>query len=697
MPTFNTEEELTNGLMITDYIFTHEHQLYDLNSHRLNGENIGINGKNLTISFLSMNRAALSIRLIDSLHKLVPDFSGEILIIDQSSDKNELDRVREACERLSCRWRIIEFAENYGVSGGRNRTMPYVETEWIMSLDNDMIFLENPLPYLQKDIALLGCHFINLPILNPDRKTLFARGGHLYTQCIDGNVFVGGGSAFRPTKTNGQHNLPFLSTFLFGGASVMRVDTFMRVGQYDENMFIGFEDIDFSIRLFKQGYKIGNTHFTALIHDHPKPDDNTSKDYEQQRYSKEILRKSALYLESKHTIKIWNEGVETWLSERREKTGLDKFNEEITDNMIVDDKSNEEASNVVIKPRRARIALVVDAPWWAFWNISQQIATAHSHRFDIDIFCTKDIDNIAQLFYGLSDFDVIHIFWREYLRILQSDHFYNYLQWSGVSYKKYMHDIIGGPVISTCIYDHLHLDKKSLADRSSIYKDLVDAYYVGSNRLHSIYEELPDYPKPLAILPDGVSHELFFPCNLDRFKQVTNRTIHLGWVGNSSWGDGNEDYKGVFTILKPAVYQLQLEGYPIELHLVDRAASQQIRHDQMVNFYASLDCYICTSSIEGTPNPILESMACGVPIITTDVGIVPDAFGPHQQQYILEARSVESLKSAIRQLIERPQNFDTLSAENLAQVSNWYWKERVKGFADYFEACLALRQLKCSD
>ncbi|WZB73295.1 glycosyltransferase family 4 protein [Achromobacter xylosoxidans] len=43
----------------------------------------------------------------------------------------------------------------------------------------------------------------------------------------------------------------------------------------------------------------------------------------------------------------------------------------------------------------------------------------------------------------------------------------------------------------------------------------------------------------------------------------------------------------------------------------------------MPAYYNSLDLYVCPSAIEGTPNPVLEAMACGVPVISTDVGIVP--------------------------------------------------------------------------
>lgn len=64
-------------------------------------------------------------------------------------------------------------------------------------------------------------------------------------------------------------------------------------------MFIGFEDIDLSIRLYQSGMKVGTCGAISLIHDHPKPSSNKDKDYEKIRFTRSILKESADYLENK--------------------------------------------------------------------------------------------------------------------------------------------------------------------------------------------------------------------------------------------------------------------------------------------------------------------------------------------------------------------------------------------------------------
>ena len=40
-------------------------------------------------------------------------------------------------------------------------------------------------------------------------------------------------------------------------------------------------------------------------------------------------------------------------------------------------------------------------------------------------------------------------------------------------------------------------------------------------------------------------------------------------------------------------------------------------------------------------------MACGVPVISTNVGIINDLFGKKQKEYILKERTVKDLKEKI--------------------------------------------------
>src|SRR3974390_1742342 len=157
------------------------------NSHPEWGRiNMGADGSNLTVVFLSMNRATLSIRLVQSFIEHVPQFGGRFLIADNGSDDAQLVLL-EGFLAAKCPfpYEILRFGKNYGVAGGRNRAFAEVKTDWILSLDNDIFLIGNPFPTLSRDIGLLGCHFLSVPLLNLDRQTFLSFGGHLSPSMVE--------------------------------------------------------------------------------------------------------------------------------------------------------------------------------------------------------------------------------------------------------------------------------------------------------------------------------------------------------------------------------------------------------------------------------------------------------------------------------------------------------------------------------
>ena len=255
-----------------------------------------------------------------------------------------------------------------------------------------------------------------------------------------------------------------------------------------------------------------------------------------------------------------------------------------------------------------------------------------------------------------------------------------YLTYYGRGYEAFKDEIIGNFIITFSIYDHNYLGEEFEITQKIL--SISDYYTVSSEKLYNIYSVL-NIKKPLMKITYGVDTKKFIPINLERFNNVEERELVVGWVGNSNW-NGAKDHKGINTIIKPAIEELRKEGYKIKLETIDKEENF-VAHDDMPEFYKTIDVYVCASINEGTPNPVLEAMACGTAIISTDVGIVPEVFGEKQKEYILKERSKDELKYKIKQLLKNKSTIQELSKENLESVRNWTWDNKCKQFEEFFD------------
>jgi glycosyltransferase involved in cell wall biosynthesis len=294
-----------------------------------------------------------------------------------------------------------------------------------------------------------------------------------------------------------------------------------------------------------------------------------------------------------------------------------------------------------------------------------------------------------------SDFDHVHFLWREPLFRLFYDRHYlnevvNGLAKPGEERSSVISRLaskLGEVTITFAVYDHLHLSPEDIETRRACVAFL-DGYTVSSAILGEAYASHYGIGAT-AETPDGVNRKLFTPKNLERFSEL-ERPLVVGWAGNSEWEKGSgDDPKGFETILKPALALLASEGLSVVGHFADRKERWR-PIDEMPGYYAEIDVLVCASRSEGTPNPVLEAMSCGVPIVSTVVGIVPEVFGRRQREFLV-GREVGALADALRRLYRDRQLLRVLSNENLVQIDSWNWIDHATKWLHLFETARNIR------
>lgn len=350
---------------------------------------------------------------------------------------------------------------------------------------------------------------------------------------------------------------------------------------------------------------------------------------------------------------------------------------------------------------KPNICIVADIPNWAFDNIAQKLKKELSYKYNIRIVYfdrRKEADCLFELIEGNKDCELIHFLNRRMLLLIGLDVFKEKVEKNGYLLKEYIKMVRNK--CSTAVYDYMDIDLDGIKEHTPIFNVYTKKYYTATKKLFEIYSGIKEYNKPSAMVHDICDETKYVPMNLERFDNIYNRSIVVGWVGNSLHsGDNGVDLKGFSTVLKPVMNELKEEGYNFEECYADRNVEWRAA-EEMPEYYSNIDVCICVSVHEGTPRPVLEAMHSGVPVISTDVGIVPEAFGKKQRKFNIGSRNGgksdsdirRKLKESLIYLYNHRECFDELSQENLISIKEFDGGKTIRAFENFFDECLSTEE-----
>jgi glycosyltransferase involved in cell wall biosynthesis len=79
-----------------------------------------------------------------------------------------------------------------------------------------------------------------------------------------------------------------------------------------------------------------------------------------------------------------------------------------------------------------------------------------------------------------------------------------------------------------------------------------------------------------------------------------------------------------------------------------------VEADEVAKWMQASDVLILPSYSEGMPNVVMEAMACGLPVISTRVGGLPEAVGSCKGAILIEPKNVEQLEEAMVRIAKDP-------------------------------------------
>jgi glycosyltransferase involved in cell wall biosynthesis len=90
--------------------------------------------------------------------------------------------------------------------------------------------------------------------------------------------------------------------------------------------------------------------------------------------------------------------------------------------------------------------------------------------------------------------------------------------------------------------------------------------------------------------------------------------------------------------------------------------------ERLASFYSAADLLLLPSAHEGCPNVVLESIACGTPVVATAVGAIPEILASSGAGVIAAGRSTGAVADAVREALRRRWQRERLRAWSLRRT-----------------------------
>jgi glycosyltransferase involved in cell wall biosynthesis len=305
---------------------------------------------------------------------------------------------------------------------------------------------------------------------------------------------------------------------------------------------------------------------------------------------------------------------------------------------------------------KPKILVIADVPGWALDRTAKNIIKRLSNIFTFK----KIFNDQAASAIEKKDYNLLYItYWRQF-------------QDASISSK------IPQPAI-TGLRSHFKWDQGENLPPSAEMLEMLSNFKAVNVPSQILYDIFKHKHPALFHTPHGVDESIFKPPLTPLHSPVGELVV--GWTGSKT---NHPNKRGLDDLLIPAIKDLKGVSLKIAAR-EDKWRSQE----EMVNFYQGLDAYICTSRTEGGPHPLLEASSCGIPVISTRVGIAPELILENKNGLLIK-REIKAIQAAMIKLRDNRDLRLTMSQNARQQIEkNWSWDIQALKYIPFFNKGLS--------
>jgi glycosyltransferase involved in cell wall biosynthesis len=114
-----------------------------------------------------------------------------------------------------------------------------------------------------------------------------------------------------------------------------------------------------------------------------------------------------------------------------------------------------------------------------------------------------------------------------------------------------------------------------------------------------------------------------------------------------------------------------------------------IDHDKLPEHYAAADLFVLSSRMESFGLVVAEAMACGLPVVATRVGGVPEVVDEGVTGLLVPPNDPEALAEAVNSLLDDPDRMKAMGAKGRERVREHFtWDKVAERMVGYFREIL---------
>ncbi|MEK9628944.1 MAG: glycosyltransferase [Nitrospinota bacterium] len=211
----------------------------------------------------------------------------------------------------------------------------------------------------------------------------------------------------------------------------------------------------------------------------------------------------------------------------------------------------------------------------------------------------------------------------------------------------------------------------------------------------------------IHLIRNGIDLELFQPRNNEESKRNLNLNINdkiLISTGSLNKNKNHSLLVDAFKEISPAHESWRLfivgdgeERLALEKQIERSGVSERVKllgfqdHQTLCKWLNAADIFVLPSRNEGTPNALLEAMACGLPVIASKVGGIPELIQDNVEGLLFDPNSKTDLMEKLGKLTHDKELQISLGEAGARKVNHQYgnWKAQAEKLLSLYRKILS--------